>query len=161
MNNLIVLFFFISFSVLVSGCQNKSDEGTPFDKGTALSWSNLPVAAYESKDSIDPVFFEAPNLAHNIQIVSGFENSESLSEALSLKIERAWRTKDRFHFIIAIKNDTAKGTRATFYLFSYDEMGRLLSTKQEDIYPKANESIFKQFSYKFSGQEKSWSVSVK
>lgn len=146
-------------TLLLSACEKKKE--SPFPKGNPLVWSESATPRYQPLEREDTILFEAPHLSNNSIVVSGFDDSETLSKQVSIKVERSWETPTTNNFIVSIKNNSSKGTRATFYLFRHDEMGRLVSTESKDIFFKAYESVFREYKEDKKNGISSWSLAVK
>lgn len=150
--------FFLLMTLSLMGCQDKAEEASP----SILEWEPSPKYSFKSKPKAQRTsILRAPALSGHRTTVSGFEKQESLSESVSIKIERAWREGDKRKVIVALENTSSKGTRADFYLFSHDERGLLIDVKQEEIFFNPYESVFKSFEFLDSAKAKSWSMSVK
>jgi hypothetical protein len=141
------------------GCQSH-EKVMPFE-APPLKWTHFERPKFEPRRNIEPLFISAPDQRQKPEPVSGFEDVQQLSKMISLKVERMWTEKNQIKFIVSLKNDTDKGTRATFYRFGHDVLGRIVSTKRKEIFFKPHESIFESFSFSKTGIEAHWSFSVK
>lgn len=107
------------------------------------------------------IFMDAPDQGAIPKVISGFEDDEKLSKMISLKVERQWVEGNKIKMLVSLKNDTNKGTRATFYRFGHDELGRVVSADRREIFFKPYESIFQKYEFSKTGVEAHWSFSVK
>lgn len=144
--------------LVVPACRSQRDV-PPFDKGPAMDWMPV-VAAPREQPAQETDIFPAPRLTDRIRVVSGFEDPTKLATNISLRVERAWRVDGVNRFIVAIKNDTDKGTRCTFYVFAHNTLGQLLSTRSEVIFFQPFESVFREFSFQ-PAEGAYWSLAVK
>jgi hypothetical protein len=147
--------------LLFVGCQHQDLSMNEHVRAAPLRWSVLESPQFVPQTRSKTMFLEAPDQESPVSLVSGFEDPELLSKMISLKVERSWIDGENIKFIVALKNDTDKGTRATFYRFGHDKLGRVVSTQRKEIFFKPYESIFEAFQFPKSGVETHWSFSVK
>ena len=151
----------VVFPLLFWGCENETLRLDEHVRSAPLSWSVSETSQFVPQTRSTTTFLEAPDQEAQVSLVSGFEDPELLSKMISLKVERSWIEGKNIKFIVSLKNDTDKGTRATFYQFGHDKLGRVVSTQRKEIFFKPYESIFESFNFLKSGVEAHWSFSVK
>jgi PBP1b-binding outer membrane lipoprotein LpoB len=154
------LLFGLLLSLLLLGCESAEFSDAQKMEGP-LVWDEIQTSNFEPRKQSSLVMVAAPEQGANISVISGFDDPKLLSPMISQKIERMWTDEKTIYLIVSLKNDTDKGTRATFYAFGYDEMGRVVSTNRSEIFFKPNESVFQEYKYPRSGREAHWSFSVK
>jgi hypothetical protein len=145
-------------SVCFLGCKSP-EQKEPIVKD--IIWHEQDIIQKRSKPKAEIQIIAAPDVDNHIIRVSGFEDIKKLSSTVSIKIERAWQDQHNYYFIVAIQNDTDKGTRANFYVFSHDALGRVINVQVDDFFFKDNESKFKRIVISKNSQVKKWSMSVK
>ena len=152
------MYYFLFLSIFLAGCNTVKDKDEPI-KG--IVWHEQNVIKKRIKLSVDTKIFSAPDVDNQVIVVSGFEDIKKLSSTVSVKIVRAWQDQNNYIFIVAVQNDTNKGTRANFYVFSHDAMGRVINVTVDDYFFKSNESKFKRITISKKSKVKKWSMSVK
>lgn len=150
-----ILFF-------TSACQKEHVKEKPFEPGYGLTWQleaeKATFKPLEGPRASD--VFAAPNYSKQPERISGFENNAQLSKNVSVKVIRSWEEGKDYVFLVSLKNDSSKGTRAKLYMFSYDETGKILNSTHQDVFFNANESFFKRVKFPKLGQVAHWSIAV-
>lgn len=147
---------------LVAGCARKTPEQeTPFQPGTPIGWAQAGPDVVALPEPDETEFIAAPAPEKTPPRVSAFSDIRTLSKNVSIKLERSWVDGNNRNMLFVLRNDTAKGTNAIFYVFTHDRLGRVISAKQETIYFQPNEAVFRQLSSPLNSKEEHWSVAVK
>ncbi len=154
-----IQIFLISLCLICLGCSSVEDVEQPIVN--KLVWHDQNIIKKRTKPRVETQIIAAPDIDNHVILVSGFEDIKKLSKTVSVKIERAWQDQHNYHFIVAVQNDTDKGTRANFYVFSHDALGRIINVQVDDFFFKSNESKFKRITISKNSKVKKWSMSVK
>jgi hypothetical protein len=154
------LFFLFTpaITLLLIGCTAPEKKAKVSQE---LIWHDQEIIQKKTKPIGHTKIFSAPDIDNHVIMVSGFEKIKKLSSTVSIKIERAWQDQHNYFFIVAVQNDTDKGTRANFYVFSHDALGRVINVQVDDFFFKSNETKYKRITISKNSKVKKWSMSVK